>query len=324
MKKILPVFLLLGIVGVAFWMYWPQQSPDDDLVLYGNVDIRDVRLGFRVGGRLDNMYFEEGQAIRKGDLLATLDTKPYEDGVALAAARVAEAKARVAALRTGSRPQEIQQAEAGVAEASAARKNAQQDYRRQKELVTSGVSSQRLLDAAKAQLDQTQARLEASREALALAVEGARSEDVDAGEAALAAAQAQLEQAKTQVDDGKLIAPSNGVILTRVLEPGSIVGAGATVYSLSLTDKVYVRAYVAEPDLGRIAPGTEVNVTTDSSDDSYVGHIGFISPRAEFTPKTVETQELRTDLVYRVRIVMANTDEGLRQGMPVTIRPDLR
>ncbi len=101
-----------------------------------------------------------------------------------------------------------------------------------------------------------------------------------------------------------------------------MVASSTPVYTLSLRDPVYVRAYVSEPDLGRIAPGVAVRVHTDSSDKVYRGQIGFISPRAEFTPKTVETTDLRTDLVYRLRVVVADADEGLRQGMPVTVDVD--
>ena len=291
----------------------------DALVLYGNVDIREVQLGFRVAGRVDRMNFEEGDAVIAGAVLATLDSKPMRDGLALAEARVAETGARLALLRTGSRPQEIQQARARVSEAGAALKNAEQEYTRQRELTGKGLSSQGLLDNTLARRDEASARLAGAREALALAVEGARTEDIVAAEAALAGAMAQREQAATQLQDTELTAPANGVVLTRVREPGAIVGAGVPVYTLSLTDTVYVRAYVDEPHLGRVVPGAELLVRTDSSDREYVGQVGFVSPRAEFTPKSVETPELRTDLVYRLRIVIRDADDGLRQGMPVTV-----
>jgi len=103
-----------------------------------------------------------------------------------------------------------------------------------------------------------------------------------------------------------------------------MVASQSTVYSLSLDAPVYVRAYVGEPDLGRIAPGTPVRVRTDASEKAYSGQVGFVSPRAEFTPKTVETTDLRTDLVYRLRIVVDDADDALRQGMPVTVEVDVR
>ncbi len=319
MKIRIAVLLVLLAGGFAAYSLWPRDGANGELVLYGNVDIREVQLGFRVAGRLEQMNFEEGDAVTAGTVLGALDSKPLRDGLALAEAGVAEAEARLAVLRTGSRPQEIEQARARVTEAQAALKNAEQEYQRQRELTGKGLSSQGLLDNALAQRDEASARLAAARQALGLAVEGARVEDIVAAEAALAGAMAQREQASTQLQDTQLVAPNNGVILTRVREPGAIVSAGMPVYTLSLTDTVYVRAYVDESNLGEVVPGAKLTVTTDSSGKEYMGQVGFVSPRAEFTPKSVETPQLRTDLVYRLRIVIQDADDGLRQGMPVTV-----
>jgi len=323
MKKRILILLLLaaaGFAAFATYRFWPGEAGREGLTLYGNVDIREVQLGFRVPGRLEEMRFEEGDAVTAGTLLATLDQRPQRDALAVAEARVAEARARLAELRAGSRPQEIEQARARVDEAQAALQNAEKEYKRQRELTLQNLSSQGLLDNALAQRDAGAARLAAAREALGLAVEGARAEDITAAEAALAGAIALRDQAATQLEDTQLVAPNNGIILTRVREPGAILAAGAPVYTLSLTDTIYVRAYVEEPHLGQVAPGARVTITTDSAGTQYTGQVGFISPRAEFTPKSVETPELRTDLVYRLRIVVPDADEGLRQGMPVTIR----
>jgi HlyD family secretion protein len=116
-----------------------------------------------------------------------------------------------------------------------------------------------------------------------------------------------------------LTAPANGTIMTRVIEPGTVVLPAAAVYSMALDDEVWVRAFAPEPLLGRVAPGTEVTIVTDGR-RSYRGRIGYVSPAAEFTPKAVETPELRTQLVYRLRVRLEAPDDGVRQGMPVTIR----
>jgi HlyD family secretion protein len=313
--------LLLLIAAAGVYLYLQRQAGDEQstLTLYGNVDIREVQLGFRIAGRLQTMLFEEGDFVEAGTRLATLDDEPVRENLAVAEARVSEARARLDRFNTGSRPQEIQQAQARVEEAEAALDNAQRELKRRRELTAKGLSSQTLLDTAIATHDQAAARLSANREALALVVEGFRREDIAAAEASLAVAVAQREQAATQLQDAELYAPSPGIIMTRAREPGSMVGVGAPVYSLSLTDTVYVRAYVDEPHLGLVAPGSKVIVHTDSSDRRYEGQVGFISPRAEFTPKAVETPALRTDLVYRLRIVISNADQGLRQGMPVTV-----
>lgn len=171
------------------------------------------------------------------------------------------------------------------------------------------------LDGARAKVAQTYA-------ALTEAVNGPRVEDIAAGRANLRAAEATLALSCTQLARVHLLAPSSGTIMTRVIEPGTVVPPAAAVYSMAIDDEVWVRAFAPEPLLARVAPGTVVSVTSDSG-HTYHGTIGYVSPRAEFTPKTVETPELRTQLVYRLRIRVSDPDAGVRQGMPMTIQlPD--
>lgn len=325
-KKILRVVVILVILAAgAAWLWTQRPPPDHGLFrLYGNVDIREVQLAFRQPGRVVQMTFDEGDTVSAGARMALLDDQPYRDALAVAEASVLIAQAELDKLRRGLRPQEIAQAQETVNQTSAAARNAERNYKRQSDLLASGASSQRTVDAARATRDQAVAAVKAAEAALSQAKEGFRREDVAAGEARLAAANASRAQAATALADTELLAPSNGTVIARVREPGSMVASQSTVYSLSLDAPIYVRAYVGEPDLGRIAPGTRVRVRNDSSSKVYQGQIGFISPRAEFTPKTVETTDLRTDLVYRLRIVIdsVDADPRLRQGMPVTIEVD--
>jgi HlyD family secretion protein len=319
-KVVLGVTLLAAAAGGAWYAFeGRQQAAVTALTLYGNVDIREVELGFRVPGRLTEVLVDEGDVVAKGQRIAVIDSEPYRQAVALAEARVQLAQANLAKFEKGSRPQEVQAAQARVEEAEAAYRNAQREYDRQLGMFKTGSTSETARDAAQTRRDQTAAGLAAQREALALANEGFRSEEVSASRAEFAAAVAQRSQAETQLADTELFAASDGVVLARIREPGSIVTVGAPVFSVSLRDPVYVRAYVSEPDLGKFAPGATVEVATDSSDKRFHGQVGYISPRAEFTPKSVETTDLRTDLVYRLRIVVADADDRLRQGMPVTI-----
>jgi HlyD family secretion protein len=313
------IVLALAVTGYLGLQQWDNGRNGDGLTLYGNVDIREVQLGFRVSGRLAEMKVEEGDRVAAGDLLAVLDDRPLRESLAVAQAGVGEAQANLDRANTGSRPQEIQQAEAMVEEAEAALENAGKRLDRQRELFEDGLNSKRALDDAVSAEEQARARLRANREVLALAVEGFRAEDIAAAAAALAAAEARRDQAVTQLDDTRLYAPSDGVIQVRAREPGAMLGIGEPVYNLSLTDTVYIRAYVSELHLGHVQPGARVVVSSDSIDRRYEGQVGFVSPRAEFTPKTVETPELRTDLVYRLRIVVRDPDGRLRQGMPVTV-----
>ena len=145
--------------------------------------------------------------------------------------------------------------------------------------------------------------------------------DLSTAKNSLLAAQAQLAQAELNLQDSTLIAPSDGTLLTRAVEPGTVLNEGGTVFTVSLTRPVWVRAYVDERNLDQAQPGRKVLLYTDGRPDKpYHGQIGFVSPTAEFTPKTVETPDLRTDLVYRLRIVVTDADDALRQGMPVTVQ----
>jgi HlyD family secretion protein len=312
--------VLLVTAGAAYWWRNGAGARADVIELYGNVDIREVALAFRQGGRLAQVLVQEGAEVSPGERLAELDAAPYRDALAVAEASVQRAQAELDKLRAGSRPQDIQRAEEAVRQSAAAFERLDKDFERQSGLAATGAASQRTLEAARAARTEAAAALAAAEQALSLAREGFRVEDVAAAEAALAGAVAARAQAATALADTQLEAPEGGIVLTRVREPGSMLASRDPVLVLSLRNPTYVRAYVSEPDLGRIAPGREVSVETDSSAVAYRGQIGFISPRAEFTPKSVETTDLRTDLVYRVRIVITGPDEGLLQGMPVTVR----
>ena len=317
--RILVLILLVAGAGAGWWFFGKAGQPAGNLILFGNVDIREVELAFRQPGRLESMVFEEGARVRQGDLLAELDARPYRDGLAAAEAAQELAVAQLEKLRNGNRPQEIQRAAAEVDLFTALEKRLTAEVKRQTELATSQFASQQELDKVLSNHAEAVAGLIMAQQSHSLMREGARREDIRAAEASLASAEAALAQARTALDDTRLLAPADSIVLARILEPGSMVTAQTPVYTLALPDPVYIRAFAAEPQLGQVAPGTPVRVTTDSSAKVYAGVVGFVSPKAEFTPKAVETTSLRTDLVYRLRIIVPQGDEALRQGMPVTI-----
>lgn len=329
MRRSLPIALLLFVAaGAAAWWYglpeklgWLPEARRE-FVLYGNVDIRQVSLGFRVNGRLSELRVDEGDVVKRGTLLAKLDAAPYEFAVRSAEANAAALRATLDKLKAGPRPTEIAQARAAYDESLADLQNANLAYERARQLRPQGTISEANLDQATAAKAMAAARSQSANEALKLLQEGSRVEDIAAADAQLKAAEATLASARTSLEDTELRAPNDGVVLSRVRENGAIVSPADTVFVLSLTEPVWVRSYLAEPDLGRIHPGMKVSVTSDTAPDNpYEGTISFISPVAEFTPKSVETPELRTDLVYRLRIVIDKPGPDLRQGMPVTVRP---
>lgn len=323
MKKGLPIILvLLVLAGIGAWVAharW-EKKEHQALRLFGNVDIREVNLGFRVSGRISQVLRDEGDEVKAGEILARLDDEPYRRQVEQSRGQVASLQAHLQMLEAGNRPQEIAQARALVREREVTSANAERVYKRQEELLVSKAVSIQERDDADAAYHEADARLKSAREQLNLLEAGFRSEDIAQARADLVRAQAALASAELHVEDAVLKSPTYGVVLTRAQEPGAILQPGTTVLTVSLKRPVWVRAYVNEPDLGRIHPGAGVKVYMDSRPaNPYSGQIGYISPRAEFTPKNVETTELRTSLVYRLRVVVDNPDEALRQGMPVTV-----
>ena len=325
MKKpvvvILLIVILLAALGGGWW--WYQSSRQQPLTLYGNVDIRTVNMSFRVGGRLASLTVDEGDSIRAGQTLGALDRAPYENALLQAQANVSTAQAQYDLMMAGYRSEEIAQAAAAVNQAQAAYDYAQNFYQRQLGLRASSAISANDLENARSSRDQAQATLKSAQDKLRQYRAGNRPQEIAQAKASLEQAQAALAQAKLDLHDTVLTAPSDGTLMTRAVEPGTMLNAGGTVLTLSLTHPVWVRAYVDEKNLGQAQPGQAVLLYTDSRPDKpYHGKIGFVSPSAEFTPKTVETPDLRTDLVYRLRIVVTDADGALRQGMPVTVSFD--
>lgn len=319
-KKRAALGVAILAVGLGGWLGYERLAANGELVMYGNVDIRQVDLSFMIEGKLAEVLVDEGAAVKQDDILARLDAQPYRYAVAQADAALTQAQANADKAVAGSRTKEIDNARAQLAEARARLANANAALERRRALLRDDAVSRQAFDDAERDVKVARATV-ASRDAqLALAVEGLRSEDVLAAKAAADAARAGLDQAKYKLEQTEIKAPNAGTILTRIREPGAVVGPNAPILTLSLTSPVWVRTYVEGPDLGRVAPGTKVSVMTDApGGHPYQGTVGFVSPTAEFTPKAVETPDLRTDLVYRLRIVVDNADQALRQGMPVTV-----
>jgi HlyD family secretion protein len=246
-----------------------EKKSSNEITLYGNVDVRLVDIGFRVQGRIEKLFFEEGDVVKKGELLCVLEKDPYD-------AQVKEASAKVAAVLADL-------------------KNAKILLDRRKDLIGVGGVSQEDLDNAWKNYNQLSAELKSAKSSL------------------------QIQ--KDNLAYTEVRAPADGIILSRVREPGTAVNPTDPVYTISVASPVWIRAFAEEPELGNIYYGMPAEIHTDTPGAPvYKGRVGFISPMAEFTPKTVETTQLRTDLVYRLRIYAENPDWRLKQGMPVTVK----
>ncbi len=276
-KKIIAVFLLLLIIGTSVFFLTHKKENLNELTLFGNIEIRQVDLSFQVGGQIAKMLKEEGDSVKKGELVAILDNRDYKSN--------------------------LEKADADVSKTLALKNDAEDKFYRNAPLVS----------------DETISKQDYKT------LLNTKNKSVADYKGAIA----QKNYAKNQLDYTKIYAPDDGIVMVRVQEPGATVGKGQTVYTISKSKPVWVRAYVNETDLGNIKYGMRVKVLTDSVNPKtgkkreYVGRIGYISPVAEFTPKTVQSTDLRTSLVYRIRVYIDDVDEYLRQGMPTTIKIDL-
>ncbi len=279
-KSRLKVFLIILFIILIFILsifvyinYKKKLENKDKIILYGNIEIRTVDLAFKVSGRIKRMFYEEGDKVKKGELIAVLDSRDYKAIYDKSKALILQSKALM--------------------------DKANNDYFRHVELCQENITSKQQCDAL----------LERKNNTYAQYMQSIAQNEVD----------------KINLEDTKLYSPSNGIITTRIEEEGAIVNPNQSVYTLTKNEPIWVRAYVNEKDLGNIKYGMLAKVITDSINPEtgtkreYQGTIGFISPVSEFTPKTVETTNLRTDLVYQIRVYIKQDDGFLRQGMPLTI-----
>jgi HlyD family secretion protein len=322
------VVLATLAIGVTLGRFWEGSRKDpNQLVLYGNVDLRQVELAFNNSERIAEVLVEEGDKVARGQILARLDTGRLKPEAAEAAAEVDAQQAVVQRLHNGSRPEEIAQARANVASAKADLLNADQQWSRLSALAgltTGRAISQQDLDGAKAALDTAQARLAVAESSLDLAAIGPRAEDIAQGEAQLRADQAQFEFRRRQLADAELVSPCEAVVRSRLLEPGEMVSPERAVFDLAIDDPKWIRTYVSEAYLGRIQTGMKASISSDSFPGRTLsGWVGFISSVAEFTPKAVETEELRPGLVYEIRVFLKDPGNEMRLGMPATVHLEL-
>jgi HlyD family secretion protein len=317
----IPAAVVVALAAIGWLVFSRIAAAPPAGTLFGNVEIRQVDLAFNSEGTVTALQKQEGDTVKQGEIVATLDDATYRSAAALAQARRDSAQAQLDKLVHGTRKEDIDQARANAAAAQAVLADAKVTYERQTGLAATNATTRQMVDDARRGLDSATAQLAQTQAALAEAVAGPRVEDIDAARAQLHEAESELDLAQTQLARTVLKAPCDGIVMTRVIEPGTVVLPNSAVYSVAISGEVWVRAFVPEPMLARVAPDTQVLITTDGRPNQpYHGRIGYVAPAAEFTPKTVETPELRTQLVYRIRVRITDADSGIRQGQPVTIQ----
>ena len=326
-KQRLALFLIATLAlatGGYAWLHWKPSGVANTLTLYGNVDIREVQPAFNGSGHVTAILVQEGATVKPGELLATLDDTRFAAQLSEAKAQMQNQKQILTRFLTGSRPEEIAQAKATMDALRVTYLNDEANYRRYARLASVGYASIETRDTDKAEFDAAREQYEAAKQAYILAVKGPRKEDVAAARAAYNASVAAVALAQREFHDTKLYAAADGVVEDRILQPGDMASPSTPVFTIALTSPLWVRAYVPETALGRIRLGMRATITTDSYPGRvYHGWIGYLSPTSEFTPKTVETPELRTALVYQIRVFACDPQGELRLGMPATVDIDV-
>lgn len=383
---IVALVALLTIAGTVAWRWW-NRVPEGILLASGTIETTEVDVSFKIPGRVIERPVDEGNKLAPGALVARLESRELEAEVdrlraslqatetrvpqlrteitwlqELTWARIAEAQATLAAkeeklaeLKNGSRPQDLQKAWAEVREANAVMENAQTDFRRMDILFREGGVAEQTRDAARTVFQVAVERHTNALERLDLVREGPRQEEIRRAEAEVRQARAGLLLAQTgelevarkrqelatlQADIARdraalaaaeaqlgytiLRSPGTGVVLRKHVEPGEMIAAGTPAVTIAELKTIWLKIYIPESQLGRIKLGQTAEITTDSYPGKvYRGRVTFINSEAEFTPKNVQTQEERVKLVFAVKITVDNPNQELKPGMPADARIDL-
>lgn len=327
MKKIIIAGIVVMVVIVAITAYWAMNKDEDsvnELTLYGNVDIRQVSLAFEGSGRIKALNVQEGDRVQEGQVLAVLDTQALDIQAKQAQAQLVVQQQAVDEQDAGTRPEEVAQAKAQVVSVQAQLDKATKDLQRYQALFNStggkAISKQEI-DGAQSNVNTAIASVKERQANLVLLEKGARKEDRTAAKAQVDVTKANLDLMQYKIAQSQLRSPVNAVVRARLQEVGDMTTAQKTVYTLALTNPKWVRVYANEADLSEIKIGSTAQVIRDSKPSQPIqGTIGYISSVAEFTPKTVQTEDIRTTLVYEVRVYVQDLNDQLKMGQPVTVK----
>ncbi|HXX80712.1 MAG TPA: efflux RND transporter periplasmic adaptor subunit [Thermodesulfovibrionales bacterium] len=323
MKKALFMFCILLVAGLVLFLSFRFREPREEgaLSLSGNVEVTEYDMGFKFSGRVEKLFTDEGLKVTKGEPLASLDRAELESQAAQARAYVKESEVRLKELRTGSRPQEIEQAKANLRFVEAELEKAQKDYERAERLFQKDAISVSQFDAAKSAYDSRVAQQKSTQEVLSMVKEGPRKEEISAAEQRLQQARAALLTIEERLKDAVIYAPASGVVIRKNIELGETVGPGTPVFTLGDLKDPWIKVYVKEDRLGLVKLGQKAKITVDSYPGKvYEGTVTFISSEAEFTPKNVQTKEERVKLVFGVKVRVKNVNDELKPSMPADVK----
>lgn len=320
-NKIVLIVIFLALILISYKVYLEFFANQTEKAnYYGNIDKRTVKLGFRFVGKIEDIKKDEGEIVKKDEILASLETRSLQESLNELEAQLNSSKLELNRLNKGYRVEEISQAEASHQEAKMNLAKATDIYKRQKRLFESKAVSEQSFIQSELDYKQAIASLNRAKSAYELFKNGYREDDIKIQESNIKVLEAQIEKVKIDLKDSTIFSPVDGVILTRYKEIGAIANSNEAVLELARNDELWVRAYIDQKNLGEIKTGLKMLVFSDVRAKPYTGYISFISSVAEFTPKNIETQELRANLVYSFRVIIKDFDDNLKQGVPVTLQ----
>ncbi|MPL65606.1 hypothetical protein SDC9_11270 [bioreactor metagenome] len=323
LKVLIPVLVIALVAGIYF-VYFKKEINPNQVKVSGNIEVTTVGVGFKVSGHVGQRLVDEGDSVKKGQIVANLETADLELEVANANAQLLAAQATLTQLLNGSRPQDVSVAQAVLRSAEADKQNAAVEYQRMKQLFIQGAVSEQDRDRSQTAYANANARADQAAQQLSVVVEGPRREEIELATARVEQVKQVLKLTQTRLSYAQITAPVDGMVLSENIEAGEYVSPGTPVVTIGDLNQVWLKAYIAETNLGKVKLGQKVAVTTDTYPNKvYEGHISFIASEAEFTPKSIQTTEERVKLVYRIKVTIDNNANELKPGMPADAVIDL-
>ena len=315
MNKTVPTTVCVLLVALS--AFGCRRANDNGAIhASGHIEATEIRLAAKVGGRLLEAPLEEGNTVAAGEIVARLETVDAEHQLAQARAKVEAADAQLRLLLAGTRAEDLRRAEDQMAQAQAELDAARRDLDRLSGLAERGSATEKSRDDAATRKEIAESAVAAARAELDKLVAGPRRQEIEAARAQRASAEAMVAAVEQQITDATVLAPTDGVVTTRVAEPGEILPPGATIAVLTDLARPWLTVWIDEPSLSQVIIGQQVTVHIDGSDRTFGGRVSFVSPVAEFTPKNVQTPDERAKLVFRVKVQLANPDGIFKPGMP--------
>lgn len=340
------IFLVIGVIVIGLaWFFWRQQTnkvPEGFLVAGGRIEGREVNVSSRVQGRVLKLLADEGNAVKKGQILAVLDSEQIQAQVIsaqenLKAAQLQNEQAgydldytrRNSDAATLSAMASAENVQAQLEKAKAVRQIAESNYRRYLKLYRDGAVSAREFDSKKLDYDSSMADVnaviqlhEAAKANLAAAQSSKiaieiKQKQFEASQANVEAYRGKLAELLANQKELQVQSPVDGTIITRPVEAGQVVNAVSPLFVIIDLQNIYMKIYIPEQQVGKLRLGSEARIYVDAYRDKYfAGKVTRISDQAQFTPKNVETKEERVKLVFAVEVAVENPDGLLKPGMP--------